>query len=203
MKLQYIIKYNDFDIFTEGTMYLDCSGSVLDKGNLDITVDCSFKNITIGKLNKCEISHTLSAIVNNGKGDVNGDGKVNAIDASIVLDMYYNLVMGNELTETEKINFENADVNCDGRVNAIDATLILSYYSNKSSGVTIEDDMKIIKCDVNNDDVVNIDDYNLLKSRISNNIFNEKCDLNDDGILDNKDIEFFKKVMYDFGSKRR
>jgi len=54
-------------------------------------------------------------------GDVNGDGKINAIDASLILQFDAKLI-----GETA-LNTALADVSGDGKVNAIDASLILQY----------------------------------------------------------------------------
>jgi len=54
-------------------------------------------------------------------GDVNGDGKINAIDASLVLQYDAKLI-----GETG-LNVAVADVNGDGKTDAIDAALILQY----------------------------------------------------------------------------
>ena len=203
MKLMYKINNNDFDIFTEGTMFVDCTGVVLDKGDINIEVNCKFKNLTIGKLYKCELKHTFSAIINNGKGDVNGDGMIDASDASRVLRIYSRIMGNEEFDEIDKKYFDRADVNENGTVDAVDASIILSYYANKSSGITLEDDKRVLKCDMDSDQHVDIDDFNLLKSNIQSGNYNEKFDLNEDGKLDNDDIEYFRNVMYDLGSRKR
>ncbi|WP_294413254.1 dockerin type I domain-containing protein [uncultured Ruminococcus sp.] len=61
-------------------------------------------------------------------GDVDNSGKVNAIDASLVLEHYSKVSTGQStsLDETQK---KSADVNKDGRINAVDASEILSYYA--------------------------------------------------------------------------
>ena len=61
-------------------------------------------------------------------GDVDNSGKVNAIDASVVLDYYSKTSTGQSVSfsETQK---KSADVNKDGRINAVDASQILSYYA--------------------------------------------------------------------------
>ena len=56
-----------------------------------------------------------------GSGDTNGDGKVDAQDASLVLQYVANKIS----------NILNADVNGDGKVDAQDASLILQYVANK------------------------------------------------------------------------
>jgi uncharacterized protein YkwD len=60
-----------------------------------------------------------------GTGDVNSDGKINSIDAVMVLKYYAAILVGNSYT----INTSKADVNTDGTVNAIDAVDILCYYA--------------------------------------------------------------------------
>ena len=52
-------------------------------------------------------------------GDVNGDGKVTAYDASLILQHTANLV---DLTGVAA-----ADVNKDGKITAYDASMILQY----------------------------------------------------------------------------
>lgn len=66
--------------------------------------------------------------VNYTLGDVNNDGKINAVDASSVL-AYYARISTNQdggFTESQKIA---ADFNHDGQINAVDASNILSYYA--------------------------------------------------------------------------
>ena len=68
-------------------------------------------------------NHTVTAVFEMDVviGDVNDDGKINAIDATLVLKHSAELIA---LTEKQQIA---ADVSGDGKVNAIDATLILKY----------------------------------------------------------------------------
>ena len=54
------------------------------------------------------------------RGDVNGDGSINAIDAALVLQFSAGLLPALP-------SFDRADVNGDGSVNAIDAALILQF----------------------------------------------------------------------------
>lgn len=61
----------------------------------------------------------------SGRGDVNGDGKVNSLDASAILRYSAGL---KTLTEQQKTA---ADVNGDGKVNALDAAKILKYDSER------------------------------------------------------------------------
>lgn len=65
-----------------------------------------------------EVVETLTIVVS---GDVNGDSKVNNMDATVVLK--YDAAIS-DLNETELLQ---ADVNADGKVNNLDATAILKY----------------------------------------------------------------------------
>ncbi|SFX82949.1 leucine-rich repeat protein [Ruminococcus sp. XPD3002] len=66
-------------------------------------------------------------------GDVNGDGKIDATDATLVLVNYSLLSTGEpiQLTEAQQ---KAADINEDSKIDASDATLILQYYSYLSTG---------------------------------------------------------------------
>ena len=61
-------------------------------------------------------------------GDVNGDGIVNAVDASAIL-TYFAITMTDQ-TPTMKFDKSVADYNNDGIINSIDASAILTYYAN-------------------------------------------------------------------------
>lgn len=71
----------------------------------------------------------LSDIV---KGDMDFDGNINAIDASLVLTYYASVSTGQSpvLTEDE---FYAGDYDGDGAVNALDASGILTYYAKKAT----------------------------------------------------------------------
>ena len=56
------------------------------------------------------------------RGDVDGDGKITAADAQLVLMATVGLPLG-----ANKFAFPNGDVNCDGVTNALDAQIILSF----------------------------------------------------------------------------
>lgn len=65
-------------------------------------------------------------------GDVDADGYVNAVDASLVLTEYAKTATGNPSTLTF---YERtaADYNCDGAINALDASLILTEYAENAT----------------------------------------------------------------------
>jgi len=65
------------------------------------------------------------------KGDVNCDGDINAVDASLVLAGYANVQAGNVWSY---VNEDLGDYNSDGNVDASDASLILEYYANTQTG---------------------------------------------------------------------
>ncbi len=66
-------------------------------------------------------------------GNPNGDGKVDAIDASFVLGVYAFLSTGGK-SDITKQQEKAADVNGDRKIDAKDASAILSYYSYTSTG---------------------------------------------------------------------
>ncbi|WP_303789485.1 dockerin type I domain-containing protein [Ruminococcus flavefaciens] len=71
---------------------------------------------------------TPATTVKASMGDPNGDGKINAVDASDILSVYaaVSVNKSRKLSDAEK---SSCDVNNDGAVNAIDASYILSYYA--------------------------------------------------------------------------
>lgn len=61
-------------------------------------------------------------------GDVNGDGIIDAVDASNVL-RYYAVISTDQKSEFTDDQKTAADVNNDGEVNAVDSSNILAYYA--------------------------------------------------------------------------
>lgn len=71
-----------------------------------------------------------------GRGDVNHDGSVDSIDATMILEYFANLATDNydAYTEEEHENFQKyGDVFNDGIVNPLDASWVLSKYSDLST----------------------------------------------------------------------
>ena len=68
--------------------------------------------------------------------DVNFDGVINAVDASMVLAEYAKTSAGNEPTFT-KTQIYVSDTDYDGQVTAVDASRILKTYSLESSGTSV------------------------------------------------------------------
>lgn len=76
-------------------------------------------------------------------GDVNGDGKVNAVDASVISIEYANLsTIDGVATFTDEQN-KKADINYDGRIDARDATYASMYYAYLSTIQPGEEEMNI------------------------------------------------------------
>lgn len=73
-------------------------------------------------------------------GDVNGNGIVDASDASCILEEYSILSTGGEPTFSDELK-KASDVNSDGMIDSSDASEILAFYSYLSTGGT-ETDMK-------------------------------------------------------------
>lgn len=90
-------------------------------------------------------------------GDVNGNGCINAGDASVLISVYYR-------------GFEKGDVNADNEVSASDASYVLKYYSDKSTGQLVDKytewAMSIIG-DLNGDGIVDANDATSILSSYS------------------------------------
>lgn len=77
-----------------------------------------------------------AASAGTGLGDANGDGKVNALDATEILCYYAEKSVSfaeNAAAEAPP----NSDMNKDGAINAADASYVLSYYSYTATGGTV------------------------------------------------------------------
>ncbi|MCM1132365.1 MAG: leucine-rich repeat protein [Ruminococcus flavefaciens] len=68
-------------------------------------------------------------------GDINGDNKIDATDASFVIIEYSKLSTDGSGSFTEAMK-KSADVNGDGKIDAVDSSIILGYYSYTSTGGT-------------------------------------------------------------------
>ena len=95
--------------------------------------DGDIYNVKIEGLKEA-VSYTVSffSVKSLGLGDVNADGAINAIDASIVLTEYGQLST-NQPTTLTVTQSQAADVNKDDTINAIDASYILAYYAYAST----------------------------------------------------------------------
>ena len=97
-----------------------------------------YKNVFLFSLNKENaLDNAVTVIVNRGEdsgfrlGDANGNGLVDAVDASDVLCHYAQTSVGNNGT-LDKAMIKYADYNNDSIVDSRDASEILRYYANES-----------------------------------------------------------------------
>ncbi len=79
--------------------------------------------------------HAIIGIDDSLLGDVNSDGTIDAIDASLVLAEYTKLATNQSGTFTDDQELA-ADVNGDNTVDAVDASKILAYYAAEATGKT-------------------------------------------------------------------
>lgn len=115
----------DGDDLTYLTLYLD----KMNLKPLDITDHLKvMKTYTVSGAKEVNDEMNRYNALDYSLGDVDNSGKVNAIDASLVLEHYSKVSTGQStsLDETQK---KSADVNKDGSINAVDASQILSYYA--------------------------------------------------------------------------
>ncbi len=101
----------------------ELSAAFAEKRSADITI------YPIGD-NKPVATYTIRCL--EGLGDVNKNGRTDAVDASRILSVYADLSAGDTSTLTEEF-LNNGDVNFDGAVNSKDSTLVLQYYAIASS----------------------------------------------------------------------
>ncbi len=70
----------------------------------------------------------------NDLGDINGDNKVNSLDAQAILQYSASSAVGEDSDSAEIEERSRADLNADGFVNAEDASLVLQYSAEKGAG---------------------------------------------------------------------
>lgn len=184
----YTIKYDDFNVITYGNI------------KIDVNTKEHYSKV-VGYLNEYKIPQTYEDSYYYRLGDLNKDGYVDAVDASLTLNLYSKLATDQTLTKEEQDQKTRADMNKDGYVNSIDASLILSYYANNSTSWTNSKQEKIITCDISNNHVVDSYDYYLLNTAVKSNKYDTKYDLNKDGVVNNQDKSFFMQTLKEFGKR--
>ncbi len=103
---------------------VSADGVVTPVGEGEVVIFIIDKNNNVIRL-KIAVRHKEKAYM---LGDVNNDGKINAVDASEVL-TYYAMISTNQNGDFDEAQKLAADVNYDGKINAVDASCILSYYA--------------------------------------------------------------------------
>ena len=129
----------DGDDLTYLTLYLD----KMNLKPLDITDHLKvMKTYTVSGAKEVNDEMNRYNALDYSLGDVDNSGKVNAIDASLVLDDYSKVSIGQN-TSFNDIQKSAADVDKNGSINAVDASQILSYYVYTSTAngdvITFED----------------------------------------------------------------
>ena len=190
-KYIYTVVYSDFDITTYGKIIMAMPSTELN--------ETAYQEV--GYLNDYRIPQTYEDSYYYRLGDVNKDGRIDAVDASQTLSLYSKISAGKTLTAEEEDQKTRADMNKDGYVNSIDASLILNYYANMSTGWTLTKQEKIIRCDLTGDHIINNADYDIINSMVKSGAYNEKYDLNKDGKVNSLDESFFKDVLREYGSR--
>lgn len=71
-------------------------------------------------------------------GDINEDGNIDSVDASMVLTIYANLAASKSYKATEQMK-KLSDVNMDNKIDALDASYILKYYAISSTAKNVMD----------------------------------------------------------------
>ena len=120
---------------------VSADGVVTPVGEGEVVIFIIDKNNNVIRL-KIAVRHKENAYM---LGDVNNDGKINAVDASEVL-TYYAMISTNQNGDFNEAQKLAADVNYDGKINAVDASCILSYYAYTSTAkeaiVSLEEYLK-------------------------------------------------------------
>lgn len=106
----------DYDVFSYSSVF---SGTI-----------CGYKGSDAEKYAK---KHDIKFEELNALGDVNGDGKVDSVDASAILGKYAKN-MTEEMHIVDAAEYAVEDVNNDGTIDSVDASSILSYYAYSASG---------------------------------------------------------------------
>ena len=79
-------------------------------------------------------------------GDINEDGSIDSVDASMVLTIYANLAASRTYKATDQMK-KLSDVNMDDKIDALDASYILKYYAIASTAKDVMDWENILDYD--------------------------------------------------------
>lgn len=195
--LVYSINYTEFDVMAYGKINVSSSGGKVINKNSKVEANTNGEN-TIGELTPYTIDNIYGEIINKQAGDIDRNGTVDAGDAAIVLELASKVGADgySSLTVQEKEQYSRSDINKDGKVSSDDAIEILVFSAQKGAGVEFK---KIIKCDVNNDGIINQNDYHLLNDALINK--KNTYDIDGNNVLNEQDLEDFKNILQKYGSR--
>lgn len=207
-KLVYKINYDELDIFTSGDIKVKSltNGKVINNDSTSRNVNLNITETKLGSINAMSIDCSFKGIVKYNKGDINNDGKVNMSDISEIFTLYKKQYNGQNI-DKEKVKI--ADVDMNGRLALKDLNIISSYYKKIYEGKSKEELLKLVDLledyDFNNDNKIDITDYNIVynawKEAYRNNKYEEKYDFNNDGKVTALDVIFIKNVIKQNGSR--
>ena len=102
--------------------------------DLQLNIGTDVYTIAIGKIHlEIDITRPPAVLPAFPYPDIDGNGTVTAIDASMVLTAYTNIQAGEPSGLTPEQE-DLADANRDGIISSVDASLIMSFYSGCSTG---------------------------------------------------------------------
>ncbi len=101
-------------------------------GTYRIYIRMSYENMSDEKYFEVTVTDNTETL---NLGDINNDGLINAVDASIVSIEYALLSTGDGIGEFTPEQNTIADLNKDGKINAVDASLIAMYYAYLSTEI--------------------------------------------------------------------
>ena len=102
--------------------------------DLQLNIGTDVYTIAIGKIHlEIDVTRPPAVLPAFPYPDIDGNGKVTAIDASMVLTAYTNIQAGEPSGLTPEQE-DLADANRDGIISSVDASLIMSFYSGCSTG---------------------------------------------------------------------
>ena len=134
-----IIEYEDDKETVKNIIPADENGKAKIEAELDDTVISQYVHI-FAVDNENNVSEELIVPVNDNVklGDVNFDGEVNAVDASLILAEYARISTKQPAAFTEK-QFVAGEVDGNGIIDAADASFVLVYYSYLATGGELDD----------------------------------------------------------------
>lgn len=121
---------------------------VVEKEIIDITKSCTVKpgkleevfadgnsaEVRIYPIREDKAIASYEIYYHKNHGDVNGNGRVDAVDASSILKTYSELSDGS-VGSVDPEYLYIADIDFDGKITAADARLVLKYYTTASAGI--------------------------------------------------------------------